>query len=430
LNKFAQNYPLKIVIPFLIKNKALRNKHFRNYIATRLTMITAMMMQTAIVSYLVYNLTKSELSLGLLGLWEVIPAVAGSLFAGHFVETREKRSVLLTCIIAYIGLSIFYCLLASDLVLQTVPKQTVVWLIYLGVFIGGSLRAFYGPANFSLFGLLIPRKQYPNATAWSSTSWQAGAVLGPLLGGICIGLMSYYYSLLSVIVFQLIGLYCMLKIPKQAIVKKTKEPILKSLKEGLHFVFTNQVLLAALSLDMFAVLFGGAVALLPVYADKILHVGEMGFGWLRAAPGIGAMITLLALSVIPLETKPGIKMYICIAGFGITTILFGLSTNFYFSLVLLMLGGICDAISVVIRGTILQLQTPDDMRGRISAVNTIFITSSNELGAMESGLTAKWMGTVPAVVFGGIMTLGVVAISYFKAPKLKTLDFKNTDTAS
>jgi len=181
---------------------------------------------------------------------------------------------------------------------------------------------------------------------------------------------------------------------------------------------------------MFAVLFGGAVALLPVYADKILHVGEMGFGWLRAAPGIGAMITLLALSVIPLETKPGIKMYICIAGFGITTILFGLSTNFYFSLVLLMLGGICDAISVVIRGTILQLQTPDDMRGRISAVNTIFITSSNELGAMESGLTAKWMGTVPAVVFGGIMTLGVVAISYFKAPKLKTLDFKNTDTAS
>ena len=197
--------------------------------------------------------------------------------------------------------------------------------------------------------------------------------------------------------------------------------MMKSLSEGLRFVFNSQVILAALALDMFAVLFGGAVALLPIFADDILKVGEVGYGWLRAAPGIGSIITLLILSFVPLKKNPGIKLLLSIAGFGITTIVFGLSTSFVLSFVMLTLGGLFDAVSVVIRGTILQLYTPDAMRGRVAAVNTMFISSSNELGALESGVTARLMGTVPAVVFGGVMTMIVVAATYVRAPILKVL---------
>ena len=212
-----------------------------------------------------------------------------------------------------------------------------------------------------------------------------------------------------------------LSIPKQDIVKKEREPVLESLKQGMRFVFRTQIVLAALSLDMFAVLFGGAVALLPVYAQDILKVGEFGYGWLRAAPGIGSILTLAILSFVPLKNKPGIKLLLCIAGFGVTTIIFGISTSFALSFAMMLVGGMFDAVSVVIRGTILQLYTPPEMRGRVSAVNTMFISSSNELGEVESGYTAAWMGTVPAVIFGGCMTLAVVGATYFAAPGLRTL---------
>jgi MFS family permease len=227
--------------------------------------------------------------------------------------------------------------------------------------------------------------------------------------------------LIAVFIIQVISLIALLRIPKQAIHTNGKEPIMKSLGEGLRFVFKTQAVLAALSLDMFAVLFGGAVALLPVYADDILKVGEVGFGWLRAAPAIGAIIMSAFLAFIPLKTNAGPKLLFSIAGFGLSTIMFGVSTTFNVAFIALLLGGAFDQISVIIRGTILQLYTPDNMRGRVAAVNTMFISSSNELGALESGITAKWMGTVPAVVFGGIMTIVVVAATYFSAPVLKTL---------
>lgn len=253
-----------------------------------------------------------------------------------------------------------------------------------------------------------------------------------------IAVSGFWVSLISVGGMEIIAFLALLRIPKQPIMKKGKEPILKSLGEGLRFVFHTQVILAALSLDMFAVLFGGAVALLPVYADDILKVGEIGYGWMRAAPGIGSVIALVILSFIPLKTNPGIKLLLSIAGFGITTIFFGycacfgtdficsisgfgISWGFIIAFGMLLLGGLLDAISVVIRGTILQVYTPDSMRGRVAAVNTMFISSSNELGAMESGLTAKWMGTVPAVVFGGCMTMVVVAVTWFAAPMLRSL---------
>ena len=424
---------------FLIKNKALRYPLFRYYLIVRFALILALNMQMAIVSYMVYKITKDKLALGMLGLWEVIPAIGFSLFSGHFVDMKEKRTLMIQCVIGYLLLSVFYVVFALPGVQHAAGVKTTLWLIYLGVFIGGALRAFISPSTFAMMGMLVPKKLYPNASTWSSASWQLGAVIGPLLGGFMIALTGFPISLGSVFVIEVLSLFALLFIPKQQIHQKEKEPIMKSLSEGLRFVFSTQSILAALSLDMFAVLFGGAVALLPVYTEDILKVGEIGYGWLRAAPGIGSVITLFILSFVPLKKKPGIKLFLAIAGFGVTTIVFGfcgeiantgffakilgcnISGAFLLALSMLLLGGMFDAVSVVIRGTILQLNTPDNMRGRVAAVSTIFISSSNELGAMESGITAKWMGTVPAVVFGGCMTLLVVGVTYFAAPVLRVL---------
>ncbi len=412
---------------------------FRNYLAMRFTIILALNMQATIVAYYVYQLTHDKLALGMLGLWEVIPAIGFSLFSGHFVDLKEKKSLILQCSIGYLALSAFFVWLAWPGITTHMSTQVVLWLIYLGIFIGGALRAFLSPASFALMGMLVPKDLYPNATTWSSASWQTGAVVGPLLGGFMIALSSFRVSLITVGLIELLTVAAMLRIPKQPILKKEKEPIAKSLGEGLRFVFRTQLVLAVLSLDMFAVLFGGAVALLPVYADDILKVGEIGYGWMRAAPGIGSVIALFALSFMPLRTQPGIKLMLSIVGFGITTIVFGLSGyfggtalvsigalhiswGFVVAFAMLLIGGMFDAVSVVIRGTVLQVHTPDSMRGRVAAVNTMFISSSNELGAMESGLTARLMGTVPAVVFGGCMTLVVVGVTWFAAPLLRTLD--------
>lgn len=374
----------------------------------------------------------------MLGLWEVIPAVGFSLFSGHFVDIKEKRTLLVQCIIGYLLLSAFFVWLALPHTIALISAQHIVWLIYGGIFVGGALRAFLGPSSFALLGMLVPRDLYPNATTWSSTSWQIGAVIGPLLGGFMIALSGFSYSLVIVGVIEAASLIALLRIPKQAVHKKEKEPISKSLGEGLKFVFRTKIVLAALTLDMFAVLFGGAVALLPVFADDILRVGEVGYGWMRAAPGIGSIVTLLILSFIPLRRKPGIKLLWSIAGFGVTTIVFaycgwfgtapflsvmgfGISWGFIVAFSMLLLGGMFDAINVVIRHTILQVYTPDNMRGRVAAVNTMFISSSNELGAMESGITARWWGTVPAVMVGGVLTLVVVAVTWFAVPALRTL---------
>jgi len=417
---------LQPAISFLIKNKALRYPLFRNYLVTRFFVILALNMQSFIIYYWIYTLTKDVSLVGVLGLCEAIPAISCSFFSGHFVDKMEKRGTILACITGYLLVGLFLALLSIPHFGQTVSIGTTVKLVYASVFIGGVLRAFLSPASFAIMGMLLPRKQYANGTTWSSTAWQVGAVLGPLIGGFIL-VAGLDISMFSVLVFELIAFVAIIRIPKQAIVKKEKEPILKSLKEGLRFVFKTQVILAALSLDMFAVLFGGAVALLPAYAQVVLHVGAIGLGWLRAAPGIGSMVTLGILSFIPLKKKPGYKLLACISGFGLATIAFALSKNFYLSFLLLVLTGVFDMVSVVIRGTILQLYTPEGVRGRVAAVNTMFVSSSNELGAVESGYTAKWMGLIPSVVFGGVMTLVVVASAFFAAPKLKTLRIDAVD---
>lgn len=381
----------------------------------------ALNMQTTIIVYWVYTITNDVASVGLLGLFEAIPAIGCSLFSGHFVDQREKRNLIVKCLIGYLMLSGFFIALALPRLQMDHDKQLLVHFIYAGIFIGGVLRAFLSPSSFALMGMLVPKKLYPNASTWSSSAWQLGAVLGPLIGGLLIGYLHVSTALSGVLLLQVIAFVAIWRIPRQDILKKAKEPVLQSLREGMRFVFRTQLVLAALTLDMFAVLFGGAIALLPVYARDILKVGEIGFGWLRAAPGIGSIIMFFILSWLPLKNKPGIKLLFSIAGFGCCMIVFGLSRIFLVSFLALLVSGMFDAVSVVIRSTILQLYTPDAVRGRVAAVNTMFVSSSNELGEVESGFTAKWMGTVPAVIFGGCMTLAVVGVTYFAAPLLRTI---------
>lgn len=429
----------------LFRNKSIRIGLFKRFLLFRVAITLAFNMQATLVCYYVYKITYDPIlhrgdpvSLGLMGLWEVLPAVGFSLISGHFVDIMEKRGMVLKCVIAYLGLAVFYLLL-SWTGGPIMGQNHLLTFTYIGIFLGGIIRAFISPAAFALIGSILPKKLLPNAATWSSTAWQIGFVLGPLLAGFLIAVGGFTLSFTVLIITECIALAAILSIPVQPLIKKAKEPIAKSLIEGLKFVYNSQIILASLSLDMFAVLFGGAVALLPVYANELLNIGEIGFGWLRAAPGIGSIIMLIILSYKPLKYKPGMKMLMGIAGFGITTIIFGvchlltstaiigqlggcnISWAFILAFFMLCLGGMCDAISVVIRSIILQTHTPTEMRGRIAAVNTMFISSSNELGAMESGFTAKLMGTVPAVVFGGIMTLGVVITTYFKAPKIRSL---------
>lgn len=412
-------------IRFLVKNRVLNIPLFRRYLTMRFFLIFALNMQTTIIVYWVYVLTHDVATVGLLGLFEAIPAIGFSFFSGHIVDQREKRNMIVGCILAYLLLSIGFISLAISNTSHAMPDTSIVHCIYAGIFIGGALRAFVSPASFALVGLLVPRRLYANAGTWSSSSWQLGAIIGPLLAGFLIASTGIRGSLITAALFIAIAFSCILRIPKQAIMKKDKEPILKSLYEGIRFVFRTQIILAALALDMFAVLFGGATALLPAYVHTVLHLPpgteEIAFGWLRAAPGIGAIITFFILANSPLKTNPGPKLLICIGGFGASIIIFGLSRWFGLSFAMLILAGAFDAVSVVIRGTILQIYTPDAMRGRVAAVNTMFISSSNELGEVESGFTAKWMGTVPAVVFGGCMTLIVAATTWFAAPRMRTL---------
>ncbi len=412
---------------FLGKNPSLRLREFRLFLSLRFGIIFTLNMQSTILYFWVYDLTHDKLSLGFVGLAEVIPAIVCSFFSGHVVDLNEKRKMVLACLAGYIVLATGFALLAMDAARESMPFDYILHLIYLLVFLGGMLRSFYSPSMFALFGLVVPRKHYPNATSWSSMAWQLGAVGGPLAAGFCIALLGIAQSLALVGAIQLMLLLPLLAIKAKPIVKKAKEPVLRSVTEGLRFVYKTPVLLSALALDMFAVLFGGAVALLPVYQKEILHVSEMGFGVLRAAPGVGAIATMGLLAFLPIRNRPGQKLFYCIGGFAISIIIFGLSTNFYLSFFMLLLSGMFDAVSVVIRSTILQLVTPDDMRGRVSAVNTMFVSSSNELGDFESGVMASWLGTVRAVVTGGCITLGVVVYTFFRAPQLRNFTFDDHD---
>ncbi|WP_242121174.1 MFS transporter [Aestuariivivens sediminicola] len=402
---------------------ALRIREFNIFLFLRFVLVFAWSMQFIVIEWQVYSLTKDPLSLGIIGLMEIIPAFTMALFAGHIVDQREKRDLLAQCIAAFSLISLGLFLLTWDIVVAEWAPHAILYSIYALVFFGGFLRSFFGPTIFSLVALIVPKKIYPNAATWNSSTWQMAAVLGPAFGGIAIGWIGVHWSLCIVFGLVALSFVILLQIKRKPILNpKIGEPVVQSLKEGLHFVFRTKAILGAMTLDMVAVLFGGAIALLPVFAQDILKVGSEGFGVLRAAPAVGAFLTMLITAYIPISKKAGLKLLAAIFGFGVCIIVFGLSSVFWISLLALFFSGMTDGVSMVIRQTILQLKTPDDMRGRVSSVNSMFVGSSNELGAFESGLTAKLMGTVTAVVFGGTMTLITVITTALVSPSFRKLD--------
>ena len=405
--------------------QALRYSEFKFFLAMRFAMVFAWSMQFVIIEWEVYKLTKDPLSLGIIGLMEIIPAIGMALFAGHIVDQSEKKGLLVKCILGFSIISFGLFLITVPSITSHLSLDTTLYIIYGLVFFGGLVRAFIGPMIFSLLSLLVPKKVYPNASTWSSSVWQMGSMIGPAIAGFSIGLFGVHWSMCVVFAFSLFALLFLTKIERKPILNpKIGEPIFQSLSEGVKFVFKNKTILGSISLDMIAVLFGGAMALLPIFAQDILKVGSEGFGILRAAPAVGSVITMILSAYVSLNRKAGMKLLAAIFMFGVCIIVFGLSTIFWVSVLAMFLSGIFDGVSVVIRNTILQLHTPDNMRGRVASVNSIFVGSSNELGAFESGVTAKLMGTVTAVVFGGTMTLITVVFTGIALPSFRKLDLE------
>lgn len=383
-------------------------------------------MQTVVLGFYIYQLTHSKIALAFIGLSEAIPAVGIALYGGYIADKYEKRKMLLI-IFAGVFLSSFVMFITT---LTSVESRLhingILAIIYAMIFCNGIARAFYGPATFTIYAQSIPKELYPNGSTWSSSSWQVASILGPLTGGFIYGFAHHIIPGLSgisatfgfILVFMLISLVLVYMLRKYPPVFVPKENIWVSLKEGLNFVFTNKMMFYAMSLDLFSVFFGGVVALLPVFALDILKVGAEGLGVMRMASSLGAALTMLAMIRFSPMNKPWRNLLIAVAGFGVCIIGFGLSTVFYLSLIFLFLQGAFDSVSVIIRGTIMQLLTPDHMRGRVSAVNSMFIGSSNEIGDFESGMAAKLLGTIPAVLFGGTMTLMIVTVTFLKTRKL------------
>ena len=401
---------------------ALRIREFNIFLFVRFLLIFGWSMQFIVIEWQVFSMTKDPLSLGIIGLMEFIPAFSMALFAGHIVDKREKTKLFSICIAAFslISLGLYY--LTTDAV-SNWNQKSVLYGIYALVFFGGFLRSFFGPIIFSMVALLVPKNIYPNAATWSTSTWKTAGVLGALIGGFAISWVGVAKTLGIVFVMVMLSLIFSFLIKKKPILnKKVGEPILESLSAGVKFVFKNKAILGALSLDMFAVLFGGTVAILSVFAQDVLAVGSQGFGILNAAISLGSIITMFITTYIPVNRNTGKKLLISIVVFGLSIIAFGLSSIFWLSVFVLFLSGAADGISMVIRQTILQLKTPDDMRGRVSSVNSMFVGSSNELGALESGLSAKLLGPVIAVVFNGTMTLLTVGTTAVLNPTLRDLD--------
>jgi MFS family permease len=399
---------------------SLRLKDFRWFIVARFILTLAIQMQSVVVGWQVYALTHDALSLGMIGIAEVVPFLCVTLFAGHVADIVNRKKIIVLS-----GLVYFICaaaLLFVSTQLHPVLVSYGAMPIYLIIFITGLARGFMSPAQFAFMAQLIPRELLGNASTWNSVSWQVAEVAGPAIGGLIYGFFGVGSAYTTVVIFSAIGWIFFVAVKKKPMPERTrKENVWESLSSGLKFVFGHQMVLSALSLDMFAVFFGGAVSVLPIFADQVLHTGAKGLGFLRAAPALGAIAMSIIQAHYPPFKKAGRNLLFAVFGFGLCIISFALSKNFYLSLFILLLSGMFDNVSVVIRATIIQLYTPDDMRGRVSAVNGIFIGSSNELGSFESGLAAKLLGLIPSVVFGGSMTLAVVASVRKLAPKLREL---------
>lgn len=402
----------------------LKIRDFRYYIFSRLVFVLSVQMQAVIVGWQIYEITKDPLALGMIGLAEALPSIAVALYAGHLADIIPRKQIAVIATIVLVICSILLWMFCWDD--QAFLLETGVYPIYLVIILSGFARGFISPSLFAFMTQIVPRDLYPQSAGWAGTSFQIGAVAGPALGGLIYGFYGVSFAYAMSLAFLIISLLFLVLVPGRPLpVNKVKERLRTSLVSGLRFVFKNEYVLGAMSLDMFAVLFGGAVALLPIFAADILFVGSEGLGLLRAAPSLGAVGMAVYLAHHPPLKKSGVILLWSVAGFGLSMIVFGLSRDFYLSLFALFISGVFDSVSVVIRSTIMQVLTPDSMRGRVSSVNKIFIGSSNEIGAFESGVTAKFMGVIPSVLFGGFMTLLIVGFSKRVFPKLAKLELKD-----
>ncbi len=399
-------------------------RNFRYYLGFRSLMTMATLMQSVIVGWQIYEISHNVLWLGFIGLTEVVPQIGISLFAGHYIDLWNRRKIInYTTLLLILGSAI---LLIYSTNAEYFAAKYGLYPVFVTIFLTGLSRGILAPAQVALLGQLVPRNLYANAATWNSANWQVAAVMGPAIGGMVYGFMGIIpaYSLVLSLYTISFFMIMFLKTSKHEVVP-TSESIFTRIRSGIDFVFKTPELLGAFTLDMFAVLFGGAVALLPVFASDVLMIGPQGLGLLRACPAIGATLMAFFLMFRPPLRDTGKVLFIAVSGFGLTMIGFALSKSFILSGILLILSGAFDSVSVVIRGTILQIFTPDNMRGRVASVNSIFIGSSNELGAFESGVAARIMGLVPSVVFGGCMTLAVVITTLRLNKPLRRLSLKN-----
>jgi MFS family permease len=379
-------------------------------------------MQGLIVGWYVYSLTHDPLSLALVGLAEAIPAIGMALPMGYVVDRWDKRKAMQVALMLIVGSAVGTSYFTHDATLAAWGQDTVIAGLLTMIVMNGAARSVYGPAMFSSIGRIVPRENIARATALSSTMWQSAMVMGPLLGGIIYGLYDVEVATYCAILFMLLGSLGIGWItPKPPVESVRKDSMLNDVTLGIRFIVSRPVILGALLLDLLAVLFGGVVALLPVFARDILFTDEKGLGLLRASMSIGSILMMGLLSAKPLGKNAGRQLLWSVAGFGICILAFASSTVFSVSFSLLLLAGAFDAVSVVVRHTILQLETPEEMKGRVAAANTMFISSSNELGAVESGIAARLIGTVPSVYFGGVVTLLVVAVVAIRNPALRRM---------
>lgn len=399
----------------------LRNANFRFLLLTRMFVMTAMQAQAVIVGWQVYEITQSPLMLGLTGLAEAVPAILCSLVSGHFVDTHSPRKIYLAAIVT-MTLNAFVLMLIAGQYVET-SEHFILIALYVGTAVSGFARSFIMPAAFSLLPMIVGREQFSAAAAWQGTSMQFALIGGPAIGGLIYGgYGSQGAWLFPMMALSFAVMMCLsIRIRGEAKKEGVRPSAAKSIVEGWVFLLKNRSLLSLMSLDMLAVLFGGAIAILPAFADQVLGLGAEGLGILRAAPAVGAVLTALFFALYPMKIITARRMLIVVAGFGMSMIGFGLSTSFVSALIFLIFAGAFDSVSVVIRGTLMQVLTPDHMKGRVSAVNAMFIISSNELGAFESGLAAAAIGLVPSIVLGGVGTLVVVTLVAALSPKFRQL---------
>ncbi len=396
-------------------------REFRHFILARLFFVLGLRMITTIVIYQVFHLASTYM-VGFAGLAEFVPAVLAALVAGPYIDKHNKKKILAWSYLFYLVCGLTLALVSASWF--NTGNNSRLTVILVVVFFTGIIRSFAGPAANSMIAAIVSREQLQKAISYNSSTWLISSIGGHAIGGLLIagvGISNAYFVTTALILVAI--LFALQLKPKPPVASQQHEPIFTSIRNGFAYVFNNKNLLGVISLDLFAVLFGGAVAFIPEIASNVLHTNAVGYGFLNAAMDLGSLICIAALVRYPMRRRQGLKMLLAVAGFGICIIAFGLSKWYWLSFGALLMAGIFDAVSVVVRGTILQLNTPDELRGRVASINLIFINSSNELGQFESGVTSRLFGTIPAIVFGGAMSVLIVAATWTKFPKLKNLEY-------